>query len=208
MSPSSSPWFRKRNDDRVCVCVSTNVYMLCTWTSMCTDTWRESAKEERMKMNDKMIKTMGVPAVLQWVKIPLQWLRSLQRCRFDPRPRNVHMPWVWHPLPPQKKDKINGTHVNSRGIQVGVYRNFLYYSCQSFVSEKSYKNKKKQLRLDKILRVCGKCLARCSSKLRLVPPSLTCFTSAWGKKKKNFPPHYPSLSFLFSFFLAAARGSF
>ena len=35
---------------------------------------------------------------MQWVKDPelsLLLLRSLLLCRFDPLPRNFHMPWVW-----------------------------------------------------------------------------------------------------------------
>ena len=33
----------------------------------------------------------------------LQQLRSLLRCRFNPQPRNFHVPWVDQAPPPQKK---------------------------------------------------------------------------------------------------------
>ena len=55
----------------------------------------------------------GVPAVVQWVKNPTAeaqvwspfqccglndmqviWCRSQQQCRFNPWPRNIHMPWA------------------------------------------------------------------------------------------------------------------
>ena len=38
-----------------------------------------------------------LPELVQWIKDPalsLQWLGTLLRCQFDPRPRNFHMPQV------------------------------------------------------------------------------------------------------------------
>ena len=64
------------------------------------------------------IVTVGVPAVVQWVKKPTTAAQVYRGCRFDPWPGNFCIPWVQPKKEKKKKKKKLATIIQWPGFRI------------------------------------------------------------------------------------------